>query len=189
MSAILQGEGNRLGCPLPWPRPFAKGEDKGKLRVSVHGFDYYNTKTGNIESGGEDKIAVAWVERVLARPEWTEPDPLDAALEHPWQLFRSSGTGFSGYRQHFHGPAAGHHSLFRPQENPAMKLKIDEQADALYLTLGEAPASRTEEVSPGIIVDYDDQDRVVGIEMLYLSKRAPQTDIRRFLFEAVPEIA
>jgi uncharacterized protein YuzE len=97
--------------------------------------------------------------------------------------------GFAGYRQHFHGPAAGHHSLFRPQENPAMKLKIDEQADALYLTLGEAPASRTEEVSPGIIVDYDEQDRVVGIEMLSLSKRAPQTDIRRFLFEAVPEIA
>jgi uncharacterized DUF497 family protein len=28
------------------------------------------------------QIAVAWVERVLARPEWMEPDPLDAALEH-----------------------------------------------------------------------------------------------------------
>jgi len=28
------------------------------------------------------QIAVAWVERVLARPKWTEPDPVDAALEH-----------------------------------------------------------------------------------------------------------
>jgi uncharacterized DUF497 family protein len=28
------------------------------------------------------QIAVAWVERVLARPEWTEPDPVDAAVEH-----------------------------------------------------------------------------------------------------------
>jgi len=70
-----------------------------------------------------------------------------------------------------------------------MKLKVDERADALYLTLSEAPASRSEEVSPGILVDYDDQDRVVGIEMLYLSKRAPQTDIRRLLFESVPEVA
>jgi uncharacterized protein YuzE len=70
-----------------------------------------------------------------------------------------------------------------------MKLKVDQQADALYLTLSEAPASRSEEVSPGIIVDYDDQDRVVGIEMLYLSKRAPGTDIRRLLFESVPEVA
>ena len=68
-----------------------------------------------------------------------------------------------------------------------MKLKVDQQADALYLTLSEAPASRSEEVSPGIIVDYDEQDRVVGIEMLYLSKRAPEIDIRRLLFEAVPQ--
>jgi len=68
-----------------------------------------------------------------------------------------------------------------------MKLKVDQQADALYLALDEAPASRSEEVSPGIIVDYDEQDRVVGIEMLYLSKRAPETDIHRLLFEAVPQ--
>ena len=36
----------------------AKGEDKGKYRVTVNGFDYYNTKTGDIESGGTDKIAM-----------------------------------------------------------------------------------------------------------------------------------
>ena len=70
-----------------------------------------------------------------------------------------------------------------------MKLKVDRQADALYLTLSEAPSSRSEEVSPGIIVDYDDQDRVVGVEMLYLSKRAPDTEIQRLLFESVPEVA
>jgi uncharacterized protein YuzE len=69
-----------------------------------------------------------------------------------------------------------------------MKLKVDQQADALYLTLSEAPASRTEEVSPGIIVDYDDQDRVVGIEMLYLSRRAPQAEIQRLLYESVPQV-
>ena len=70
-----------------------------------------------------------------------------------------------------------------------MKLKVDQQADALYLSLSEAPASRSEEVSPGIIVDYDEQDRVVGIEMLYLSKRAPETDMHRLLFEAVPQVS
>jgi uncharacterized protein YuzE len=69
-----------------------------------------------------------------------------------------------------------------------MKLKVDQQADALYLTLSEMPASRSEEVSPGIIVDYDDHDRIVGIEMLYLSKRAPSVDIRRLLFESVPPV-
>lgn len=70
-----------------------------------------------------------------------------------------------------------------------MKLKVDEQADALYLTLSEMPASRSEEVSPGIIVDYDEEGHVVGVEMLYLSKRAPSVDIRRLLFESVPQSA
>jgi adenine-specific DNA-methyltransferase len=34
------------------------GEDKGKYRVEVLGFDYYNTKTGVIESGGTDRISL-----------------------------------------------------------------------------------------------------------------------------------
>ncbi|GIV84921.1 MAG: hypothetical protein KatS3mg052_1928 [Candidatus Roseilinea sp.] len=68
-----------------------------------------------------------------------------------------------------------------------MKLKVDEQADALYLALSDVAASRTEEVSPGIIVDYDEKNRVVGIEMLYLSKRVPDVDLRRLLFETVPQ--
>lgn len=70
-----------------------------------------------------------------------------------------------------------------------MKLRVDAQADALYLTLSETEASRSDEVSPGIILDYDEQGRVVGIEMLYLSKRAPETDLGRLLFESVPQVA
>lgn len=47
-----------IGQPDVQVERIKEGSDKGKYRVSVHGFDYYNTKTGNIESGGEDKIAV-----------------------------------------------------------------------------------------------------------------------------------
>jgi len=67
-----------------------------------------------------------------------------------------------------------------------MRLKVDEAADALYLTLSDAPARESEEVSPGIILDYGADGRVVGIEMLHLSKRAPIADVRRLLFETVP---
>ena len=49
-----------IGQPDVQVECIAGGEDAGKLRVSVHGFDYYNTKTGGIESGGKDKIA-AWL--------------------------------------------------------------------------------------------------------------------------------
>lgn len=47
-----------IGQPDVAVEQIADGEDEGKYRVSVHGFDYYNTKTGNVESGGEDKIAI-----------------------------------------------------------------------------------------------------------------------------------
>ena len=47
-----------IGQPDVALEQVSKGEDSGKYRVSVHGFDYYNTKTGNVESGGQDKIAV-----------------------------------------------------------------------------------------------------------------------------------
>lgn len=67
-----------------------------------------------------------------------------------------------------------------------MKLKVDREADALYLTLRDGPASDTEEVAPGIIVDYDEKGQAVGIEMLHLSRRAPGADIQRLLFESVP---
>jgi len=67
-----------------------------------------------------------------------------------------------------------------------MKLKIDREADALYLTLDESEAVESEEVSPGIILDYNAENNVVGIEMLYLSKRTPKLDTGRLLFEMVP---
>ena len=54
-----------------------------------------------------------------------------------------------------------------------MKLSIDKEADALYLRLDESPIVESEEVAPGVVLDYNDADQVVGIEMLNLSKRAP----------------
>jgi uncharacterized protein YuzE len=66
-----------------------------------------------------------------------------------------------------------------------MKLTIDRDADALYLELEEGTAVESEQVAPGIVVDYDARDRVVGIEMLNLSQRAPNADIRRVLIETV----
>ena len=51
-----------------------------------------------------------------------------------------------------------------------MKLTVDLDADALYLNLGEKKAVESEEVAPGIILDYGSDDRVIGIEVLRLSK-------------------
>ena len=66
-----------------------------------------------------------------------------------------------------------------------MKLTIDREADALYLDLDEAPAAESEEISPGLILDYNEEGKVVGIEMLYLSKRVGAEKLRRLETETV----
>lgn len=68
-----------------------------------------------------------------------------------------------------------------------MRLKVDREADALYLSLSEEPAKESEEVSPGIIVDFDENGQAVGIEMLHLSKRASGANIQELVFESVPQ--
>ena len=70
-----------------------------------------------------------------------------------------------------------------------MKLKVDHEADALYLTLDDADAVESQEASPGIIVDYNGDGKVIGIEMLYLSKRVPKFDTGKLEFETVPATA
>ncbi len=66
-----------------------------------------------------------------------------------------------------------------------MKLTIDREADALYLDLDDAPAAESKEISPGVILDYNAQGKVVGIEMLYLSKRVAVEKLDRMQMETV----
>ena len=47
-----------IGQPDVAVEVLREGEDAGKVRVSVQGFDYYNTRNGDVESGGQDKIAM-----------------------------------------------------------------------------------------------------------------------------------
>jgi adenine-specific DNA-methyltransferase len=65
-----------IGQPDVEVQSITSGPDKGKLRVVVHGFDYYNTKTGNVESGGADKIAV-----------WLLDTDYDGRSLYPRQVF------------------------------------------------------------------------------------------------------
>ena len=66
-----------------------------------------------------------------------------------------------------------------------MKVEYDPEADAAYIKLTEADVAESEEVKPGIILDYDAQERVVGIEILYVSKRRPDIDLERLEVETV----
>jgi uncharacterized protein YuzE len=64
-----------------------------------------------------------------------------------------------------------------------MRLKIDEKADALYLRIDDSPVFESEEVSPGIILDFNDNNQVVGIEIANLSKRSSGINYHSLQYE------
>ena len=62
-------------------------------------------------------------------------------------------------------------------------MHVDKEADALYLRLDDSKIIVSEEVSPGVVLDFNERNQVVGIEMLNLSKRAPNLDLSGFQFQ------
>jgi len=64
-----------------------------------------------------------------------------------------------------------------------MTLKVDEKGDALYLRLDESKVIESEEVSPGVILDFNADNQVVGVEILDLSKRSPKLNLRELQFQ------
>lgn len=64
-----------------------------------------------------------------------------------------------------------------------MRLTVDPEVDALYLRLNDAQIVDSEQVGSGIVLDYDANDNVVGVEVLHLSKRGSPVEIEKLAFE------
>jgi uncharacterized protein YuzE len=52
-----------------------------------------------------------------------------------------------------------------------MKLTIHKEDDALYLRLDDSEIVESEEIKDCIILDYNAAGQVIGVEILYLSKK------------------
>jgi len=64
-----------------------------------------------------------------------------------------------------------------------MKVKIDKEDDALYFELDDTEIIESEEVESGVILDFDQDGRLVGIEILNLSERFAPEKLRLMQFE------
>ena len=51
-----------------------------------------------------------------------------------------------------------------------MRTEYDPEANALYVRFSDEDVDHTEEVRPGIIMDFDARGHVIGIEMLDAKK-------------------
>ena len=66
-----------------------------------------------------------------------------------------------------------------------MRLNVDKEADALYLRLDDSVIVESEEVSPGVVLDYNEANEVVGVEMLRLSERSSSLNLSALQFETI----
>jgi len=52
-----------------------------------------------------------------------------------------------------------------------MKVKYDSQLDILRILFSEQPIAESDEEKEGVIIDYDENGNIVGIEILFASKK------------------
>ncbi|RME95390.1 MAG: DUF2283 domain-containing protein [Verrucomicrobia bacterium] len=64
-----------------------------------------------------------------------------------------------------------------------MKLKYYPETDSLYIELAERPGADSHEVVPGVVLDFDAEGRLVGIDVDHASQVA---NLSRLQAEALP---
>lgn len=65
----------------------------------------------------------------------------------------------------------------------SMRLRYDPTADAIYFRLDESPIEASEQVQPGVILDFNRDNQLVGIEILDVKRRVPEADLKNVDFE------
>jgi len=63
-----------------------------------------------------------------------------------------------------------------------MRVRFDEKADALYLRLDDSEIVESEEVQPGVVLDFDALSQVVGVEIRGVKGRIPIESLRQIHF-------
>ena len=58
-----------------------------------------------------------------------------------------------------------------------MKIEYDREVDALYIRIQEKYVAKTKEIAEGINIDFDEDGKVIGFEILDATDRYSQSDI------------
>ena len=64
-----------------------------------------------------------------------------------------------------------------------MKLNYFADTDSLYIDLSEQPSARNEEISEGVVLDYDAQGNLVGID---IDKASSKIELSQLVLDKLP---
>ena len=64
-----------------------------------------------------------------------------------------------------------------------MRVYFDKAADAIHFRLDDSAVIDSEEVKPGLVVDYNAESEIVGVEILNVGKRVAEVNLKQIQFE------
>ena len=67
-----------------------------------------------------------------------------------------------------------------------MRIEYDREADALYIQIQEKRVTKTKEIEEGVLIDFDEDGKLIGIEILDATKRFTLSDIINLHVENLP---
>jgi uncharacterized protein YuzE len=67
-----------------------------------------------------------------------------------------------------------------------MRIEYDREANALYIQMQEKEVAKTREVEEGVLIDFDGENRLIGIEILDVTTRFNLADIVNLHVENLP---
>ena len=67
-----------------------------------------------------------------------------------------------------------------------MKIEYSKQADALYVYFKEDVVANSKEIEDGVVIDFDEEGQLIGIEVLDVSQRFCLSDIVNVNIENLP---
>ena len=143
---------------LPIPRPAEKEAKETSATVASHFFTaYFENRVLPRRPYLTHELCI----RVLKRPLKVEiqADGRIRFLDYTRRDRRSAPASRDSL-----GPTDRAHRFYR-SELQAMKILHDVDTDMLYIDLSDRPSADSEEVSPGVVIDYDAAGDFVGIEI------------------------
>lgn len=64
-----------------------------------------------------------------------------------------------------------------------MRISYYPETDSMYIDLSEKKSSESREVSPGVVLDYDAEDNLVGID---IDNASLKLDLKQLILNKIP---
>ncbi|MFQ5870522.1 MAG: DUF2283 domain-containing protein [Candidatus Zixiibacteriota bacterium] len=60
-----------------------------------------------------------------------------------------------------------------------MRIRVDKESDALHLRISEDKVIESEEIAPGIIIDYGKNGKILGLEIIGLKEKFSTSEVSK----------